>query len=130
MNEGILETGNGLSYDLSDPVQKQAMVADNLLLYITEVGAVIREYDPTALVTVGFFAPQFPNETVIGGTWYVDTAALIEGGALLDFYDFHAYPGDDLTMAQLAEMKRSQQYWASTALLNTVTQPSRLLPGL
>jgi hypothetical protein len=103
MNEGILETGNGLSYDLSDPDQKRAMVAENLLLYITEVGAVIREYDPTALVTVGFFAPQFPNETVIGGTWYVDTAALIERGAPLDFYDFHAYPGDDLTMAQLAE---------------------------
>jgi hypothetical protein len=103
MNEGVIETGNGESYDLSDPAQKRAMVADNLLLYIDQVGAVIRKYDPTALVTTGFFAPQFPNDTQIGGSWYVDTAALIEGGAALDFYDFHAYPGDDLTLAQLAE---------------------------
>ena len=86
-----------------DPAQKRAMVADNLLLYISEIGAVIREYDPTALVTTGFFAPQFPNETGIGGSWYVDTAALIESGAELDFYDFHAYPGDDLTLDQFAE---------------------------
>jgi len=103
MDEGLLETGNGQSYDLSDPSQKRALVADNLLLYIQEVGGVIREYDPTALVTTGFFAPQFPNETGIGGTWYVDTAALIDGGAELDFYDFHAYPGDDLSMAQFSE---------------------------
>ncbi len=103
LDAGVVETANGLNYDLSDPAQKRAMVAENLLLYIDQVEDVIRTYDPTTLVTMGFFAPQFPNETGIGGSWYVDTAALIEGGAALDFYDFHAYPGDDLTLAEFAE---------------------------
>src|SRR5690606_2915887 len=42
------------------------------------------------------------NPTGTGGDWYVDTAPLLERAAL-DFFDFHAYPGGDLTAAQFAE---------------------------
>ena len=38
LNEGVIETGNGKSYDMADPYQKRAMVTENLLLYIEEVG--------------------------------------------------------------------------------------------
>jgi hypothetical protein len=51
---------------------------------------------------MGFFAPKFPNPTDIGGDWYVDTAPLLTTAAL-DFFDFHAYPGSDIGIDQIAE---------------------------
>lgn len=102
LSSGIVTTANGESYDLSDPEQKTAMLVDGVAYYIAVTGAVIREFDPDTLVTMGFFAPQFPNETTIGGDWYVNTAPLL-GRANLDFFDFHAYPGTDLTVRQNAE---------------------------
>jgi hypothetical protein len=51
---------------------------------------------------MGFFAPQFPNTTTIGGNWYVDTAELVRSSDL-DFFDFHLYAGEDITVAQAAE---------------------------
>lgn len=102
LNEGLITTGNGLTYDLSDPEQKRAMLVDNVVNYIAVTSAVIREYDPGTLVTMGFFAPQFPNESQIGGDWYVDTEPLMARSDL-DFFDFHAYPGEDITLEQIAE---------------------------
>ena len=51
---------------------------------------------------MGFFAPQFPNRTTIGGEWYVDTAPLLTTTDL-DFFDFHAYPDSDIGIAEIAE---------------------------
>lgn len=102
LDSGTVTTANGQSYDLGDPDQKRAMTTDGVLYYVDAVSAVIREYDPGTLVTMGFFAPQFPNPTATGGTWYVDTAPLL-GQAALDFFDFHAYPGGDITIPAAAE---------------------------
>jgi hypothetical protein len=102
LNDGVVETANGEFYDLSDPDQKRAMTTDNILLYINTVYDVIRENDPDTLITMGFFAPQFPNSTGIGGSWFVDTAPLLER-APLDFFDFHAYPGGDISVTHIAE---------------------------
>ena len=77
-------------------------MADNFSFYIDRVGAAIRELDPTTLVTVGFFHPKFPNPARAGDTWYVDTASLLDR-ASVDFFDFHAYPGVELTVEQYAE---------------------------
>lgn len=100
---GSITTANGETYDMSDDGQKQEMVAANMLRYASLLHDVITEHDPTALVTMGFFAPQFPNPTGIGGSWFVDTASYIERGAPLDFYDFHAYPGEDIPLDEIAE---------------------------
>ncbi|MGK2948830.1 MAG: discoidin domain-containing protein [Acidimicrobiales bacterium] len=98
---GEVTTKTG-TYDLADPDAKRAMVVDATRSYFAAVADVIRRHDPDGLVTAGFFAPKFPNPTDIGGTWYVDTAPLVEDSAL-DFFDFHAYPGVGLSIEQQAE---------------------------
>jgi hypothetical protein len=102
LRSGTVLTANGNTYDLSDDEQRRAMAVDGVVHYIDLVSAIIREYDPGTLVTMGFFAPKFPNATETGGDWYVDTAPLL-GRAALDFFDFHAYPGGDLDVMQFAE---------------------------
>jgi hypothetical protein len=98
---GVVTTKTG-TYNTDDPIAKRDMVADGVRSYIAAVADVIRGFDPHGLVTMGFFAPQFPNPTGIGGSWYVDTASLVQDSAL-DFFDFHAYPGEDITLTQIAE---------------------------
>lgn len=83
---GTVETTTG-SYDMSDPAQKKQMVSDGLVYYIAQVKEEILIHDPTALVTMGFFAPE-----VAAPGWYVETASLLRRSDL-DFFDFHAYPG-------------------------------------
>ncbi len=102
LTSGVVTTANGRSYDLSDPEQRRAMTTDGIRYYIDQVASVIRGHDPDGLVTMGFFTPQFPNATAIGGDWYVDTAPLLADSAL-DFFDFHAYPGGDLDLGKMAE---------------------------
>ncbi|GJM41750.1 MAG: hypothetical protein DHS20C20_20320 [Ardenticatenaceae bacterium] len=87
LTSGIVETTTG-SYDMSNPEEKEAMVSDGLIYYIAAIKAEILQHDPTALVTMGFFAPE-----IAAPGWYVDTAPLLAGSDL-DFFDFHAYPGD------------------------------------
>ncbi len=98
---GEITTKTG-TYDMADPDAKRQMVTDATRSYFAAVAGVIGEHDPFGLVTSGFFAPQFPNPTQIGGAWHVDTAPLIEDSAL-DFFDFHAYPGEDISLAEIAE---------------------------
>jgi hypothetical protein len=49
--------------------------------------AEILMHDPSALVTMGFFAPE-----IAAPDWYVETASLLAGSDL-DYFDFHAYSG-------------------------------------
>jgi hypothetical protein len=72
---------------MSNPEQKKLMVSEGLIYYIAQMRAEILSHDPTALVTMGFFAPE-----IAAPDWYVETASLLFG-AELDFFDFHAYPG-------------------------------------
>ncbi len=94
LTEGLVETTTG-TYDMSDPEEKQHMVSEGLIHYIAEMRAEILTHDPTALVTMGFFAPG------VAPGWYVDTLPLL-AGADLDFFDFHAYPGE-YSLADLVE---------------------------
>ena len=98
---GEVETKTG-TYDMGSADDKRQMVIDATRSYFAAVAEVIREHDPHGLVTSGFFSPQFPNPTGIGGSWYVDTAPLVEESAL-DFFDFHAYPGEDIPLSQIGE---------------------------
>jgi len=101
LTSGVVATAAG-DYDMASEDAKRAMVTDNLRMLIDRVVAEIKQRDPHGLVTMGFFTPQFPNPTGIGGTWYVDTAPLVADSAL-DLFDFHAYPGLDMTVAQHGE---------------------------
>lgn len=86
LTSGIVETTTG-SYDMSAPDQKTQMVSDGIVYYIAQMKEEILLHDPTALVTMGFFAPE-----IAAPGWYVETASLLEKSDL-DFFDFHAYPG-------------------------------------
>ncbi len=102
LTSGVIRNGTGASYDLSDPAQKRAALSDNLVLISTRVRDIVRATDPDALVGMGFFVPQFPVPTGIGGDWYVDTEPLL-AAAPLDFFDFHAYYDADLDIDQITE---------------------------
>jgi len=92
-------------------------VADALAQYIATIREVILESDPHAKITMGFFAPEFPNETGIGGRRFVDTAALVEREVPLDFWDIHAYPGDNLTFAQFMQNFGLENYTKKPVVL-------------
>lgn len=101
LESGVVETAAG-SYDMGDPEQRRQMTTDNLNYYIDQVSAVIRDYDPDSLITMGFFAPNEPNQwRGSDDNRLVDTAPLL-ATASLDFFDFHAYPGGQETLDQLA----------------------------
>jgi hypothetical protein len=95
---------------MSDPEQKRRMVSDGLIHYIAEVKAEILAHDPTALVTMGFFAPE-----LAAPAWYVDTAPLL-ARADLDFFDFHAYPGSH-SLEELAAAFGMENFSAKPIIL-------------
>ena len=85
LTSGMVETTTG-TYDMSDPDQKRRMVSEGLNYYAAQMRDEIRTHDPTALVTMGAFAPG------VAPGWYVDTPPLLAESDL-DFFDFHPYPG-------------------------------------
>ena len=87
---------------MAKPLDKEAMMDEALLAMIDGVRQAVLELDPTALVSIGFFAPQAPNPHRIGDMRISRTrAAIWESSA--DYIDLHAYPGSDLTLAQYLE---------------------------
>jgi len=90
LESGSVTTANGETYDMSDPGAKLAMVDDGLRHWITKTSSVIKALDPTALVSVGFFAPNEPNVFNEGDTRLVRAVAALDSDA--DFVDFHVYP--------------------------------------
>lgn len=85
LTSGSVETTTG-TYDMGNPEQKKQMVSDGLVYYIAQMKEEILIHDPTALVTMGFFAP------IAAPDWYVETASLLMRSEL-DFFDFHTYSG-------------------------------------
>jgi hypothetical protein len=61
LTSGRVTTANGKVYDMAVEDDKQRMMDENLVLYIDQIRAAIRQVDPTALVTIGFFPPDRPN---------------------------------------------------------------------
>jgi hypothetical protein len=100
--EGTVTGTNGSIYDLADPQQKQALAVDGLNHFISELRQVIRRYDPTALIGMGFAGPQYPNPTGTEDSHYVETAALLSSSEL-DFFDLHLDPDTELTLAEYAQ---------------------------
>jgi Cellulase (glycosyl hydrolase family 5)/F5/8 type C domain len=102
LSSGQIRTANGQAYDMANPRDKERMMEENLPYWIDQLRAAIRDVDPTALVTVGFFAPQKPNKTRVGDSRLISTyPAIWQSHA--DFIDLHPYPGFDLNLKQYVE---------------------------
>jgi hypothetical protein len=102
LESGRVTTANGHSYDMANLDQKRAMANDAIIYWMEQVSAVIHEYDPEGLITMGFFDS---GDTLAHPDWdfrYNDVAAMLER-APLDFIDFHAYPGGGANITESAE---------------------------
>lgn len=86
---GNVTTANGQTYDMSSLADKERMVTENFVYWSSQMRDAIQEIAPTALVTVGFFAPE-PFGTP-------SRAAIFDSE--LDFVDLHMYPQEDVMMA-------------------------------
>ena len=102
LSAGVLAAPNGRTYDLASRAQKNELLDDSLVFWIDHVRAAIRAVDHTALVSIGFFAPQEPNPTRAGDPRLIRTRAAIRSSTA-DFVDLHAYPGIDLTLPETME---------------------------
>jgi hypothetical protein len=102
LQSGTVTLANGKTYDMSIPAQKQSIAVDGMRFDINQLRQTILTYDPTALVTMGFFAPDTPNPWRAGDNRYVETTSLFSNSSL-DFFDLHASPGAGLTLPQLAQ---------------------------
>jgi F5/8 type C domain len=92
LRDGIVQTANGVIYDLTDAGQRRQMIHDGLVYWIDNIRVAIHELDPTALVSVGMYAPNEPN------VWRpTDDPRLVVPEAIFDstadYVDIHPYPG-------------------------------------
>jgi hypothetical protein len=99
---GRVTTANGESYDMASNVDRKRMIDEAFVFYIEQVRSAIRQIDPTALVTMGFFHDKEPNPARRGDDRLVRTRAVIEHSTA-DFVDIHPYPGDELGFAELMQ---------------------------
>jgi hypothetical protein len=100
---GTIATANGQTYDMADAGSRQQMMDDGLVYSTNLIGAAIRELDPTALVTVGFFWPQAPNPSRPGDSRVIEVYPAF-ASTTADFVDLHPYPVvAGLTLPQLVE---------------------------
>jgi hypothetical protein len=118
LSGGAVTTANGRSYNVASLEEKRQMVADGVTYYIAQAGGQIRALDPTALVTMGFFMPAFPDGRTISPGWYTDVKPLLAHAAL-DFFDLHAYPGG-YSIADQAVNFGIREYTAKPILMGEV----------
>lgn len=102
LQEGKVSTANGKTYDLTNTSARRQMAVEGLEYYIQQVRQAIHQSDPAGMVTMGFFTPTYPHPWREGDTRYVETAQLLSA-AELDFYDFHIYPSNTLSMTGMIE---------------------------
>lgn len=101
-SSGSVTTANGKTYDMANAKDRQRMMEDGWLYWSEQLRNSILAIDPTALVTMGFFVQKEPNLVMAGDPRLVYLEHLVRESSL-DFIDFHAYPGYDLSIRQHAE---------------------------
>lgn len=99
---GRVTTANGSTYDMASELDRKRMIDDGFVFLIGQVRAAIRDVDPSALVTMGFFHDTEPNPARRGDDRLVRTRAFIERSTA-DFVDIHPYPGNEIGLAQLMQ---------------------------
>jgi hypothetical protein len=96
-NSGTVTTANGSTYDMAEAQDRVRMMEEGWLYWIDQLRGSILALDPTALVTMGFFVQQGPNPVREGDLRLVYLDRVVRESQL-DFLDFHAYPGYDLSI--------------------------------
>ena len=81
-NDEIITHPNGVVYDLSNEIERNALINASFLYWSSTIRNAIVEEEPNALVSVGFFAPEPLGKP--------STVAMMESE--LDFIDLHMYP--------------------------------------
>jgi hypothetical protein len=100
LTAGSITTANGKTYDLGDNASRQTMMDDGLIYFVDQVASAVRIVDPTALVSIGFFAPQEPNPYRSGDERLIKSWPAV-AGSTADFVGIHPYPIlGGLTLAQ------------------------------
>ncbi len=102
LNEGLITTANGSTYDLSNPDEKMLLLDEGLVYWADTLRDSIRKLDSTALVTVGFFVPNEPYPVRGEDPRLVRTAYFLRN-ASVDFVDLHHYAGNGVDDNQIWE---------------------------
>ncbi len=89
---GMITTANGKTYDMSSASSRQQMMEENLIHWVDTLRSVIRERDPTALVTQSLFVPHGPVPVRPGDPREPVVLPLVTSSQL-DFVDLHPYQG-------------------------------------
>lgn len=103
LTQGVVTTANGSSYDMSSQEEKDRMIDEGLVYWADLLRDEIRSIDPTALVTVGFFTPNYPHQ--VNGpeeTRLVRTEYFLRNSSM-DFVDLHHYPGNGVDDSHIWE---------------------------
>jgi len=100
LNEGMITTANGQTYDLAETGAKERLLDEGLVYWADTLRTTIRSLDPTALVTVGFFVPNEPHPVRGDDPRLVRTAYFLRN-ATVDFVDLHHYRGNGVDDNQI-----------------------------
>jgi hypothetical protein len=102
LTTGRVTAADGQTYDMANAGDRKRIIDGGFVFLIDQVRAAIREVNPTALVTMGFFHDTEPNPARRGDNRLVRTRAVIERSSA-DFVDIHPYPDDELTFPQFMQ---------------------------
>ena len=105
---GLVTTQDGLTYDMSDPVQRQQSADANFVVYANRMVDAVRRVDPEALVTMGAFTygavykpgpqgmPVYCSSDCRPGIDYRYPARFrsLSIWSRLSFLDLHIYPAN------------------------------------
>jgi hypothetical protein len=99
---GTVKAVNGKTYNMGVPADKDKMIAETMPYWINGVRGAILSEDPTALVSVGFFAPQKPQPGDVDQRLAVSTPVW---ASMADFVDLHLYklPADPADPAHVMQ---------------------------
>jgi hypothetical protein len=79
---GTIQTANGSTYDLADPVARVALQNDNMVFYAKAMRDAIKSLNPNAIVVMGFFSYNGTNPPPFPAI----------ANSEVDFIDLHGWP--------------------------------------
>lgn len=118
---GTFTGPDGVSYDMTKPDRRQQAADASMVLAANAAVAGVREADPDALTTIGFFTPHAVGVAGYDGfsspcvdhpaCRYPGRPAAVAYWSNIDFIDLHTYPGtlplaQDLATAEVSEIHK------------------------
>lgn len=103
LERGTVTTANGRTYNMASPADKDRMIDEGLVYWADLLREEIRSIDPGALVTVGFFTPNYPNQVQGPDELRLVRTHYFLRNASVDFVDIHHYPGNGVDDADIWE---------------------------